>query len=64
MEGFHHLLELTDTYLGIVRIGRITTLGHVVIQGVITPIVLIITKACLVHRSIVVAGQDMDGIHT
>ena len=56
----HHLLELTDTSLGIVRIGGIAPLGGVIVLGIIPPIVHIILQAGLVHRAIIIGRKDMD----
>ena len=63
VEGLHHLLEFADAHLGLVGIGRIATLGHVVVHGVVAPVVLRNAEPRLVHRAIVIAGQDVDGVH-
>ena len=62
MEGIHHLLELTNTAVGIIGVGGVTAFGHIVVHRIVTPIILVITETCLVHRAIVIAGQNMDGI--
>lgn len=56
----HHLLELTDTSLGIVRIGGICSLRGRYSSGFIPPIVHIILQASLVHRAINIGRKDMD----
>ena len=64
VKSLHHLLELTNTARGIIWIGRIATLWHVVVHRIIAPVVLWGIKAGLIHRAIIIAGQDMNGIHT
>ena len=63
VEGLHHLLELTDASRRGVGVGGVAALRHVVVHGVVAPVVLVVGKARLVHRAVVVAGQDVDGIH-
>ena len=63
VQRLYHLLELADAYLRFVRIGGIATLGHVVVHGVVTPIIFVVSEACLIYRTIVVTGQNVDGIH-
>ena len=62
MKGLYHLLELTDTAERIVGVGAIATLRHVIVYRVVAPVVLGLVEACLIHGTIVVAGQDMYGI--
>ena len=64
MKGIHHLLELTDAAVGVVRIRGIAAFGHVIVHRIVTPVILIVTQTCLVHRAIVIAGQDVHGIDT
>ena len=64
MKCVHHLLELADTAIGVVGIGRVTTLGHVIVHRVVTPVIFVITKTCLVHRAIIIARQDMYRVDT
>ena len=40
VERLYHLFKLTDTHLWIVRIGGIASLGHVVVHGIVTPVIL------------------------
>ena len=49
VEGLYHLLELTDAHFGLIGICRVASLGHVVVHWVVTPVVLVIGKACLIH---------------
>ena len=62
VQCLHHLLELTDAADGVVGVGRVRTLWHVVVYGVVAPVILRLTETGLVDRAIVVARQDMDGI--
>ena len=64
VECLHHLLELTDAHLRPIRIGGVATLGHIIVHRVVAPVILVVAEACLIHRAIVITGQDMDGIHT
>ena len=64
VEGLHHLLELTDAADGVVGVGGIAPFGHVVVHGVVAPVILRLVKLRLVHRAIVVTRQDVDGIDT
>ena len=64
MEGLHHLLELLDTDSGVVGIGGIASLGYVVVHWVVAPVVLVVAETGLIHRTIVVAGQDMHSVDT
>ena len=64
VQGLHHLLELVDTYLGLIGVGRIASLGHVVVHRVITPVILRFVQACLVHRGIVERRQDVYRVYT
>ena len=49
MHGLHHLLELLDTTGSIVGIGRVTSLGHVVVHRVVAPVILRLIEACLIN---------------
>ena len=40
MQCLHHLLELADTCLRIVRVGRIRAVGNVIVHRVISPVKL------------------------
>ena len=64
VESLHHLLELSDTTRGVIGIGGIATLGHIVVHWVIAPVVLGGIEFGLVDRSVIIAGQDMDCVHT
>ncbi len=63
VEGLHHLLELADAAERIVGVGAVAALGHVIVHGIVAPVVLVVLEPRLVDRTIVVAGQDMNGIH-
>ena len=41
MQGLYHLFKLPDPDVAVVRVGGVAALGHVVVQWVIAPIVLI-----------------------
>ena len=64
VEGFHHLLELTDAHLRVIGVSGVTTLWHVVVHRVVAPVVFVVAEACLIHRTVVVARQDVDRVHT
>ena len=64
VQGLHHLLELLDTGNGVVGVGGIAALGHVVVDRVVAPVVLVVAKTRLIDRAVVVAGQDVHGIDT
>ena len=64
VEGLDHLLELTDAYVRTIGVRRIATLGHVVVDWVVAPVVFVVSETRLVHRTIVVRGQDMDGVNS
>ena len=48
VQRLHHLLELAVAGSGVIWIGRVTTLGNVIVQWVITPIVTILVKLSLI----------------
>ena len=56
MKGFHHLLELANANLRLVGIRRVATFRHVVVHGVVAPVVFVVGEACFIHRTIVVTG--------
>ena len=64
VQGLHHLLELLDTDNGVIGVSGVASLRHVIVHGVVTPVVLVVAQTGLVHRTVVVAGQDMHGIDT
>ena len=64
MERLYHLLELADAHLWLVRICRIAALRYIVVHWVVAPVVLVVGKTGLIHRAVIITGQDMDGIHT
>ena len=63
VECLHHLLELTVACQRVVGVGTVPALRHIVVHRVIAPIILWFIESCLVHRAIVIAGQDMHGIY-
>ena len=64
MERLYHLLELANTTHGVIWIGAVGTFGHIIVHRVIAPIVFIVLQPHFVHRTEVITGQDMNGIHT
>ena len=64
MEGLHHLLELADAADGVVGVGGVTALRHVVVHRIVAPVELWRVQTCLVDGAVVVTGQDMDGVDT
>ena len=49
MKGIHHLLELADTAVGVVGISGIATFGHIVVYGIVTPVIFVVAEPRLVH---------------
>ena len=64
MERLYHLLELADTSHGVIWIGAVGSIRHIIVHRVIAPIVFIVLQPHFVHRTEVITGQDMNGIHT
>ena len=62
VQGLHHLLELAYARLGVGGVGGIGTLGHVVVHGVVAPVVLRAVRARLVDRGVVERRQDVYGV--
>ena len=62
VKRLHHLLEFADAHFRGIRIGGVASLGHVVVHRVVAPVVLVVAEARLIHRAVVVAREDMDGI--
>ena len=56
----HHLLELVDSDGRVVRVGAITSIRHIVVQGVVAPVVLMLFERCLIDRSIVITRHNMN----
>ena len=56
----HHLLELIDSDGRVVRVGAITSIWHIVVQGVVAPVVLMLFECGLIDRSIVITRHDMN----
>ena len=59
VESLNHLLELSDSHLAIVRIGRIAALGNVIVLGIVAPVELRV-GICLVYGRIIVHGKKMN----
>ena len=59
MQGLYHLLKLLDPYFWIVRISGIRTLRHIIVFGIISPVILVLVERCLVNGREVERGQDM-----
>ena len=64
VQGLNHLLELADTTKRISGVGTVAALRHIIVHWIVTPVVLRFVQARLVHRAIVITGQDMHGIDT
>ena len=62
VQGLDHLLELADAHLGLIGVGGVTALGHVVVHRVIAPVILRLRQTGLIDRGIVKRGQDMHGV--
>ena len=62
VQGLHHLFELVDAACWVVGVGRVASFRHVVVHGVIAPVVLVLVQLRLVYRAIVVRWQDVYGI--
>ena len=63
VECLHHLLELADAHLGTIGVSRVAALRHVVVDGVVAPVVLRRVKTRLVYRTVVVGRQYVDSRH-
>ena len=64
VQGLHHLFEFANARGRIVGVGGIAALRHVIVDRVIPPIVLWLVEARLIHGTVVVGRQDMDGVDT
>ena len=64
MERLHHLFELTYAAHGVIGIGGVAAIRHVIVHGVIAPVILQLVQPRLIDRAEIVAGQDMNGIDT
>ena len=62
VQGLHHLLELTNAHLRPCGVGRVRPLRHVVVHGVIAPVILWHVQPRLIYRAEVIAWQDVYGI--
>ena len=56
----HHLLEFVDSDGRVVWIGAITSIWHIVVQGVVAPVVLMLFECGLIDRSIVITRHNMN----
>ena len=63
VERLYHLLELANAYCRLVGVGGVTAFWNVIVHRVVAPVVFVVGKAGLVHRAVIITGQDMDGIH-
>ena len=59
VQGLDHLLEFPDTAGGVVGVGGVGSVGHVVVHRIIAPVVDIVLQAGLVHGGIVEGGEDV-----
>ena len=59
VESLHHLFHFTNADLGAVGVGGVAALGHVVVFGIIAPVVFILLQTALVNRTVVVGGEDV-----
>ena len=64
VQCLYHLFELAHTGRGVVGVGGIRTLGHIVVERVVSPIVLRAVQLSLVHRGVIIRWQDVHGIDT
>ena len=62
VQRLHHLLELAYAAEGVGGVGAVGAFGHVVVHGVVAPVVLWLVELRLVHRPEVVRRQDMHGV--
>ena len=58
VKSLNHLLILFDSYFSVIGIGRIASLGNVVVFRIISPVELTV-GICLVYGCIVVYGEQM-----
>ena len=63
VQCLHHLLELAYAHGGVIGVGAVAALRHVVVERVVAPVVLRHVEAGLIHRGVVERGQDVDGVH-
>ena len=53
MQRLNHRFRFANTAGGIIRIGRITAIGHVIVHRVITPVIAVLVECRFVNRSVV-----------
>ena len=63
MQCLNHLFELAYTHLRCIRISRITTFRHIVIDRIVSPIITIICKTSFVNRTIIIRRQNLYMCH-
>ena len=54
VESLYHLLEFLDSYIGLIRIGGIRAVRHIVVLRIIAPVILCLVEFAFVHRCIIV----------
>ena len=64
MQCLNHLFELANAHFGAIRIGAVRTLGHVIVQRIVTPIILRLIQTRFIYRGKVERRQNMHGINT
>ena len=62
MKSHNHLLIFLDSYLTVIRIGGIASLGNVVVLGIVAPVEAAV-GILLLNRSIVVGGKKMNVVY-
>ena len=56
VKSLHHLLELADATQGVVGVGAVATLRHIIVHRVVAPVVLWLVESSLVHRAVIITG--------
>ena len=64
MKSLDHLLEFLDTGNRIVWVCRIRTLDSIVVVWIISPVILIVLKTCLIHSDEVCRREKLDISHS
>ena len=64
MQCLHHLFKLAYAHFGAIRVGAVRTLGHIIVQRVVAPIILRLIQPRFVYRGKVERRQNMHGINT
>ena len=59
VEALDHLLDFLHTDFTVIGVGGIGALGNIEVHRVVTPVELRLVQPMLVHRAVVIHGQDM-----